>query len=99
MMKDGKLIWSRRSEGDWFTSAHDDEYRWYIAQRSEGGWSVVTQGRFGSNQVGLGWHIYLKDAKRAADKHHHQKIRESDNDNLKAYIERYPIEQLDSTNL
>jgi hypothetical protein len=91
MMYDGKLRWSKDRRGFWYTSAHDDENRYYIAQRSEGGWSVVTQRRFGSDQIGLGWHIYLKDAKKAADIHHHQMIRESDNENLKKYIERYPV--------
>lgn len=91
MMRDGKLMWHRRRQGGWYTNAHDNEDRFYIAERSEGGWVVSTQRRFGSDAAGLGWHIYLKDAKKAADIHHHAKIRESDNDNLKAYIERYPV--------
>lgn len=90
-MRDGKLMWHYRAGGSWITSAHDDEYRWYIAQRSEGGWVVNTQRRFGSDNIDLGWYIYLKDAKKAVDIHHHQMIRESDNDNLKDYVKRYPI--------
>jgi hypothetical protein len=92
MMKDGKLMWSRKSNGGWYTFAFDDEYRFYTAERDNGGWSAYVGVRFSKEKPRwLGWFIYLKDAKQEVDKHHHKHIRESDRDDLKAYIERYPV--------
>jgi hypothetical protein len=92
MMRDGKLMWHHREGGWWFTSAHDDEYRWYTAQREDGGWVVSIKERFTHKDTELGWFIYLKDAKKAADIHHHKMILESNKENLKEYIKRYPVE-------
>jgi hypothetical protein len=91
MMYDGKLRWSHQRGGWWTAGAHDDEHRYYVAERSEGGWTLTSKRRWQSDATGLGWYIYLKDAKLAADRHHHAMIRESDNENLKKYIERYPV--------
>ena len=99
MMYDGKMRWSRNRRGGWYTFAHYNEDFFYTANRHHGGWNLTFGQRFFGEPTWLGWFIYLKDAKQAADFHHHTKIREHGNDNLKAYIERYPIEQLDPTNL
>jgi hypothetical protein len=90
-MRDGKLMWHKRLRG-WFVSAHDDEYRTYrLYQCESGGWDVEVQVRFTGEREDLGWRKYLKDAKAVADSHHHARIRECDDDNLRAYIARYPL--------
>jgi hypothetical protein len=92
MMCEGKLRWSRKTNGGWYTFAFDDEYRYYTAERRHGGWDAHVGIRFSKEPPKwLGWYIYLKDAKQAADKHHHKMISESDRDDLKDYIERYPV--------
>jgi hypothetical protein len=92
MMIEGRLRWSRDRDGSWYTSAHDDEYRLYTAKRNNGGWIAFAQGRFSDTPPQfLGWYTYLKDAKLAVDRHHHFEISQSDNQNWKDYIERYPL--------
>lgn len=90
-MYDGKLRWSKKPEGSWYTFCHDDENFYYIAYRQSGGWALGIGIRFMDKPKRLGLYIYLKDAKLAADIDHHRRIKECDNENLKDYIERYPI--------
>ena len=97
MMIDGRLRWSKKRNGGWYTFAHDNEERFYTAEKIRGGWGVYVGIRFSPlPPKQLGWYVYLKDAKYDVDFHHHQMIAESNNENLKAYIGRFPLEQLGS---
>lgn len=97
MMIEGRLRWSqsttfdgtrRRADGSWYVWSIDDQLC-YHARRDNGGWSASATGR--GEPIDLGWHIYLKDAKRAVDAHHHAHILAGDNWGHKSYIQRYPL--------
>jgi hypothetical protein len=89
MMNNGKLVW-HYGIGRWYTTAHDDEQRRYVIFKDYySGWNLVIYSEHDEQEQG--WHNFLKDAKREADSHHHAHIYESDNDNLKDYIQKYPL--------
>lgn len=91
-MNRGKLVWRRTPRGAWLADAHDNEDRMYVIRPAQDGWWWATaRYRFSHELQELDLHRYLRDAKRAADRHHHARILESDDEDLKAYIERYPI--------
>lgn len=86
MMKDGKLVWHRDPEGSgWYTWSHHDEIL-YRAERVGLIWEVFAT--VAPVSLGLG---SLREVKHLADQHHHRHIAEHGSENLRKYIERYPV--------
>ena len=99
-MNEGKLVWRRHGAGGWTVSSMVDEKVWYtVFPDGDGGWVAEHQERVGPKR---GYSVesvtlsavpphYLRDAKRLCDIDHHQAIRNRGDDELKSYIERWPL--------
>ena len=103
MMNEGRLIWSRSASG-WYAYEHANGERAFFQATPvyRGyGWNLelVTRHADDVERESLGWHRYLKDAKRAADVLHQKRILEDEkaSEGLKGYVRRYLIDPTKGT--
>lgn len=92
MMNKGRLVWSCRGpSGAWRADSqmYPPDFWYHIVKEAEG-WVVEVREVNASEQLGPPQRV-LRDAKRLADQHHHTQIQARGDDEIKAYIARYPL--------
>jgi hypothetical protein len=93
-MIEGRLRWSQlHFERGWYVWSHGEEFCYYAKPVTDGWETSVGNRRHNIDHISLGRTRLLTDAKRLADQHHHEHIRQVGPEPLYQYTLRYPVEE------